>query len=241
MSTKGRHAWHNTAYHLDRGVDVLVSPQELRRRILTDEFDFRTIMSVLEEYSHPRDRITRLLEQGVILQIRRGLYIFAEPFAKHPLSRELLANLVHGPSYVSMESALEYHAMIPEQTMAMTSASFSRGRSFETPVGLFIYRRVPERVFSIGVDRVEIPGGRSFLMARPEKALADMVHIDRGLELRSFRAVEEYLYDNLRIDPASIEALDASLMESISAAYGTGRTGKLAAFLAKCIPEAAQV
>jgi len=48
-------------------------------------------------------------------------------------------------------------------------------------------------------------------------------------------------FDNLRIDPASIEALDASLMESISAAYGTGRTGKLAAFLAKCIPEAAQV
>ncbi|NLI02410.1 MAG: hypothetical protein GX473_03645 [Candidatus Fermentibacter daniensis] len=220
---------------------MLVSPQELRRRILTDEFDFRTIMSVLEEYSHPRDRITRLLEQGVILQIRRGLYIFAEPFAKHPLSRELLANLVHGPSYVSMESALEYHAMIPERTKAVTSASFSRGRSFVTPVGLFIYQRVPERVFSIGVERVEIPGGRSFLMARPEKALADMVHIDRGLELRSFRAVEEYLYDNLRIDPASIEALDASLMESISAAYGTGRTGKLAAFLAKCIPEAAQV
>lgn len=212
---------------------MIVSPQELRRRILTDEFDFRTITSALGEYSHPRDRITRLLEQGVILQIRRGLYIFAEPFSKHPQSRELLANLIHGPSYVSMESALEYHAMIPERTNGVVSASLGRDRRFETKVGLFMYRRVPGRAFSIGVERMEIPGGRFILVARPEKALADMVHIDRNLELRSYRAVEEYLYDSLRIDPASIEALDGSLMGSITATYGTGRTARLAGYLAR--------
>jgi len=34
---------------------------------------------------------------------------------------------------------------------------------------------------------------------------------------------------------------DGVLRPSITAAYGTGRTGKLAAFLARCIPVAAQV
>lgn len=83
---------------------------------------------------------------------------------------------------------------------------------------------------------MEIPGGRSFLLASPEKALADMVHVDRSLELRSFRAVEEYLFDSLRIDPASIDSLDRNLMNEIAAAYGTSRTGRLAAYLVRSIP-----
>lgn len=220
---------------------MIVTPHELRSRILADEFDYRTIMSALGDYSHPRDRITRLLEQGVIVQIRRGLYIFSEPFAKNPSSRELLANLVHGPSYVSMESALEYHAMIPEATSAVTSASLDRSRRFQTRLGLFVYRRIPGRAFGIGVESVEIPGGRSFLVARPEKALADLVHVARSLELRSFRAMEEYLLDSLRIDQASIDALDGSLMNEIAAAYGTGRTGRLAGYLARSNPGVAPV
>lgn len=218
---------------------MIVSPQELRSRISTDEFDYRTIMSVLGEYSRPRDRITRLLAQGVILQARRGLYVFAEPFARFPLSRELLANLIHGPSYLSMESALVYHALIPEHAVEVTSASLGRDRRFETAAGSFTYRRIPGRVFSIGVERVEIPGGRSFLVARPEKALADMVHVDRGLGLRSFMAVEAYLFDSLRIDPAAIDALDGSLLNEIAGAYCTGRTRRLTAYLTRSLPGAA--
>lgn len=210
---------------------MLVNAERLRLRISSDEFDYQTLISALSEYSRPRDRITELLRQDIIIQVRKGLYVFNKPLAKHPISMELLANLIHGPSYVSMESALARHGLIPEHVHAVTSASMSRARRFATTLGLFVYARIPASVFSTGVERFELPDGRAFLLAGPEKALSDKVFADRGLVLRSNRAVEQYLLDSLRIDSSSLANLDGRMVSELASACGSSRVRWLGRFL----------
>ena len=85
---------------------------QMRRNIGGEVFDYQVLLDVLAEYRKPRDRITRLLAGGVIVRVKKGLYCFGEPFRRESLSREYLANLIYGPSYVSLEYALSHHGLI---------------------------------------------------------------------------------------------------------------------------------
>jgi len=60
--------------------------------------------------SRPRDRVTALLRDGHILRVKKGLYVKND--RKEPFSREILANLIDGPSYLSLEYALAYHCSV---------------------------------------------------------------------------------------------------------------------------------
>jgi len=63
------------------------------------------------------------------------------------------------------------------------------------------------------MDRLEIGDGRSFLIALPEKALADKVQSDRGLPLRSRKELGTYLFDNLRLEPETLKEFDPERLE----------------------------
>ena len=68
---------------------------------------------------------------------------------------------------------------------ALTSVTTGRSRKYATAVGPFSYRMIPLAAFRIGMDRVELDDGRSFLIATPEKALADKIRDDRGVPQRT--------------------------------------------------------
>ena len=127
--------------------------------------------------------------------------------------------MICGPSYVSLDYALHYYDLIPERVEAVTSVTVSRGRRFSTPVGLFIYHGVPMRAYPIGIDRVELDGGRSFLIAIPEKALADKTQADRGTAIRTQAEMRTYLLDSLRIDPEELGRLNAETISLIADHY----------------------
>lgn len=193
--------------------------EELRRRISGEEFDYRALLDGLREYDRPRDKITALLKQGTIIRVKKGIYVFGERYRRRPFSREILANMLYGPSYVSLETALHYYGLIPERVEAMTSVTGARGRRFFTPVGLFIYRGVSMNAYRIGIDQVELENGRSFLIATPEKALADKIQADRGTAIRTQAEMRTYLEDSLRIDPEGLENLNAETISLIAAQY----------------------
>ena len=191
----------------------------LRKRVAGEEFDYQVLMDVLRGYEHPRDKITALLRQGIIIRVKKGIYVFGEKYSRGPFSREILANMIYGPSYVSLDYALHYHGLIPERVEAVTSVTSGRGRRFSTPVGLFIYRMIPLRAYQIGIDQVQIEGGRPFLIATPEKALADKIHDDRGTGVRTQEEMKDYLLKNLRVDPESLAKLDADVFALIANRY----------------------
>jgi len=198
--------------------------EDLRRRIEGEEFDYQALLDSLKGYERPRDKITSLLRQGVIIRVKKGIYVFGPKHARRPFSREILANMIYGPSCVSLDYALHYHGLIPERVEAVTSVTSGRARRFTTPVGLFIYRQVPQAAYPVGIDQVQLEGGRSFLMAVPEKALADKIHDDRGTGIRNQGDMRRYLLQNLRIEAESLAKLRK---ETLSILAGRYRSRKL--------------
>ncbi len=205
--------------------------EQLRLTIPFEEFDYQTLLDSLREYAHPRKKISSLLRKGDLIRVKKGLYLFGERYRRTPFCRELLANLIYGPSYISLEYALHYHGLIPERAETFTSVTCGRSRSFETPVGRFSYRMVPLAAYHFGIDRIELADGRSFLMAIPEKALADRVVAERGTGIASQKDLAVYLEENLRIDRESLVQLDSGNLLTVADAYGSRRLKLLAALV----------
>ncbi|MBK8015256.1 MAG: hypothetical protein IPK20_00215 [Betaproteobacteria bacterium] len=204
-----------------------MSNEPLALRIPYEEFDYQILLTALSDYRSPRDRITRLLSQGTIIRVKKGLYVFGEAYRRAPVHVEILANLIYGPSYVSLEYALQHHGLIPERVEAVTSVTVNRTREFSTPIGRFTYRAVPLAAFRAGVERVEVERGRAYLLAVPEKALADKLHADK-VALRTQGDIRAYLDENLRIDPAGIRSLRADLLRDYAGRYRSRRIRLLA-------------
>jgi len=193
--------------------------ETIRKKIEHEEFDYQTLLDCLKDYARPRDKISGLLKQGFIIRVKKGLYIFGDAYRRRPYSREILANLIYGPSYISLDFALQYYSLIPERVEALTSVTTGRSRRFLTPAGLFAYRKIPLEAFRIGMDRVEIGDDRAFLMATPEKALADKLYDSRGAGIHTQKDLIGYLEDNLRIDPVALKDLRSTDLEAVALRY----------------------
>lgn len=189
-----------------------------RSLIPYEEFDYQVLLSALKGYAHPRDKITTLLRKGSIIRIKKGLYIFGEGTRKGLYSQEILANLIYGPSYISLEFALQYYGMIPERVESVTSATPGRSRKFSTPIGQFTYRKIPMAAFRTGVDQVATADGRPFLIAVPEKALADKLRSDR-LPVQTRQGLQNWLFDDLRMEPTVIREMNYSRLEDYASRY----------------------
>jgi len=193
-----------------------------------EEFDYQTLLDILKDYSRPRDKISDLIRKEVIIRIKKGLYVLGEGYRRRPYSRELLANLIYGPSYISLESALQHYGLIPEHVEALTSVTTGRSRKFNTPVGLFIYRQTPLQAFRIGMTRVEMEDRPAFLIATPEKALSDKIREDRGTGIQSRQQMYAYVVENLRIDVMSLERLRPEAVLQIARGYRSRKIRLLA-------------
>jgi predicted transcriptional regulator of viral defense system len=203
---------------------------KIRQNIPGEVFDYQVLQQVLSDYRKPRDRITRLLARGTIVRIKKGLYCFGEAFRNEPLCREYLANLIYGPSYISLDYALSLHGLIPERVETITSVTTRRSRHFDTPLGTFSYRMLNGRRYAVGV-LLERAGKTPFLVASPEKALMDKVWTDKHFSRLRSSEYSAYLYDVLRIDWQSLSQFDCSRLQVIATAYDSAKINKLVRFL----------
>src|SRR3989338_8524225 len=78
----------------------------------------------------------RLKKQGRIESVKRGLYKLSD---EH-IYDLYVANKIYEPSYVSLEFALSYHRVIPENVYEITSITTKTTRRFETLGKIFSYR-----------------------------------------------------------------------------------------------------
>lgn len=162
--------------------------------------DYATLVTLLRDYRFPKDKIAAMEKQQQLIRIKKGLFVVAQQEGTSPISRELIANHLYGPSYVSLESALSYHSLIPERVYRVRSVTMKRFKMYDTPLGVFEYRTVSPEYFSIGIQQQVTQDNTAFLIASPEKALCDLIVLSSGLRLQSSKAVKIYLEENLRID-----------------------------------------
>lgn len=193
--------------------------ESIRKNIPQEEFDYQALLVALGDYARPRDKISDLISKGIIIRVKKGLYVFGDGARQSPYSTEILANLIYGPSYISSDYALQHYGLIPERVEGVTSVTTGRSRRFLTPIGLFIYRMIPVQAFQIGMDRMEIGDGRAFLIATPEKALADKIYEDRGRGLHTQKELADYLERNLRVDLAALRAMNPDQLDAIASRY----------------------
>lgn len=170
-----------------------------------------------------RCRIMRAIDSGEILPIRRGLYCLAPRYNAAGVSRNLLANMIYGPSYISLETALSYHGWIPEAVHSVSSVSLGRAKTFDTPLGFFDYIQVRQTPLLAGVERIvgRNPAQGSFYMAKPLKALADTV-ASRGLDWTGLDPLRE----SLRIDDDCFERIESVDFDELDGVYRSARARK---------------
>ncbi len=172
--------------------------------------------------------IKRAVASGDLVRIRRGLYCLAPMYQKAHLSPYSLAQHVYGPSYISLESALRWYNWIPEAVYSYTSVSLNNSKEFNTPVGLFSYRRVPQKMFYAGVSRQADDNGCVFLIASPLKALADYVYVHKcdwaGLEP---------VIESLRVEVDELECLTNAEFDVITDNYNSRRVQRFCKGLRK--------
>jgi hypothetical protein len=208
----------------------MIDTAQLRQRIQRDIFDYQQLVACLDGFSKPRDKIRRLLSRGGFVRVKKGLYVFCEPFRQGPVSRQLLANLIYGPSYVSLDYGLSHHGLIPERVNAVTSVTPGRSREFGTPFGVFSYRHLCGSRYAAGAT-LEQEGDASFLIASPEKALADKVWADKRFSGSRLADYEPYLLDDLRMDEIRLAGLDSSRLQVVARAYDSQRIHLLVRYL----------
>lgn len=203
----------------------------VRAQIPQEEFDYQTLLCALRQYASPRDKITTLMRQGTIIRIRKGLYIFGEDERKRPFSREILANLIYGPSYISLEYGLQYYGLIPERVETITSVTLGRSRRFSTPIGEFSFRKIPAQAFAEGLDLLDNSGTFSYLIAVPEKALVDKLQSDRGIPIRSLKDMQQYLEEDLRMDLSDLRQMRTSRIMKYASSYHSRKAEWLAEYI----------
>jgi len=196
--------------------------EELRKLCPDEMFDYGMLMYVLRNYRAPHRKITTLLKSEQIIRVKKGLYIFGERYRAEPIQREILANLIYGPSYVSQEYALSYYGLIPERVEMVTSMTPKRNKLFHTPVGTFSYDYLRVDHYTIGVNWEPLDDKRHYLIACPEKALIDSVA--RYRNIKTIKDMTEHLLENLRIEIESLEELDEAQLQKIINVYNIPTT-----------------
>lgn len=149
--------------------------------------------SELAGMADQRGKIARMLQSGELISLRRGLYA-----SRRDLDPHCLGGPIYGPSYISFETALAWHGMIPEGVTEILSATPKRAASFENDFGRFRYRAIPMAVYPIGILRIS-DSDLPFLIASPTKALVDRIALEPGF--RSMADVARWK-EGMRIDTA---------------------------------------
>ncbi len=123
--------------------------------------------------------LTRWQSTGYLVKIRNGFYRFAERPVKGESELFFIANRIYAPSYISLQSALSWHGLIPEGVFTVTSVSTLKTQSFQTPLGNFSWLHLKPALF-FGYQLEALDDFR-FKVADPAKALLDLIYLRPAL------------------------------------------------------------
>ncbi len=184
-------------------LQIMLPIERIRSEISADVFDYTHLVSALSSYSNPRKVITSLLRKGQILRIKKGLYIFSPLWRRKPVNKKYIANIIYGPSAVSLDYALSWHGLIPERVTQITSVTTGRSRKYQTPLGRFSYTRVPQTLFNSGLN-IYRSDDTVWLMSLPVASLVCKAWTDKRFRPASPGSYNSYLFDDLRINEETL-------------------------------------
>ena len=85
-------------------------------------------------------------DKGYVKKIINRWYCFSDLSIDEKLLY-LIANSIYSPSYISFETALSWHELIPEAVYTVTSATSLKTNGFNNETGNFSYRHLKPSLF----------------------------------------------------------------------------------------------
>src|SRR3989338_2230162 len=113
----------------------------------------RDVAAMAKDPQTARNQVSRWQKKGLLIGLRKGMYLLNAQDRTVNLDRYALANILYPPSYVSLESALNFHSLIPERVSDVTSVSTRKTMQFKNGLGNFIYQHIQPKAFR-GFKRV---------------------------------------------------------------------------------------
>ncbi len=172
------------------------------------------VMEALVEYRRPNDKISELLKSGILLSLKKGVYIPGPESNLATPDLFVIANNLRGPSYISLETVLSYWGLIPERVHEISSVTLKRTNVYDTPIGRFSYRTIPSPYYSFGLEQTMISPDQVAMIASREKAICDKIILTSGVNLRSVAQTINFLVEDLRIDRYLLEELDYEVIST---------------------------
>ena len=137
-------------------------------------------------------QLDRWKKKGYLRKIKQGFYSATDQeFDEQFLN--LAANKIYAPSYISLEKALKFYGLIPEEIFLITSVSSKKTVYFKTSVGNFSFRHIKPSLFW-GYRLLE-SNGHAILIAEPEKALLDYFYL-----IPNVRTVDDFAEMRINTD-----------------------------------------
>jgi predicted transcriptional regulator of viral defense system len=160
-------------------------------------------------------QLTRLIKAGVINRASRIWY--ENPFI--PPSSEEIAMVIRYPSYLSMEYALSKQGLLSQTVYTLTLVTTKLPYTYRTDRVIYEYHQISKSLFW-GYQREG-----TVLIAQPEKALLDLIHIrcvkTRELTVRGVASL---------VDDMALHELDLKKLHMYSERF-TPKTRKIIAEL----------
>lgn len=197
--------------------------------ILHPEVDYQSLMAQMPHQSHPRRKLKELQKKGLLIRLKKGFYILSKELIGKEYSTEIAANLIYGPSYLSLEYALSFYNLILERVENFTSVTTQKNKSFATPLGHFTYQHLSSSLYPLGVALKKTSEGRYFQIASPEKALMDIFTLKFKNSIRPQpKDITIALEEDLRIDLDELKnQINKNLLLTMKPHYRGRRWNKL--------------
>ena len=192
---------------------ISVEEQSLLKTLGNIPFEAHVLRNMFSRYQSPEKKILQMVRDGYIIRIKQGLYVVAPAVSGKLLVRELIANHIYGPSYLSAHFALRPYGLIPERVTVMSSFTTRHTREFDTPVGLYTYRQVNSDYFPIGITMKE-EEGVTFMIATAEKAVCDMLMVEKFVPDQSLSRLEIFFEEDMRIDLDDLRQLNPDIIKA---------------------------
>ncbi|MBO7069105.1 MAG: hypothetical protein J6W52_10605 [Bacteroidaceae bacterium] len=174
------------------------------------------IASLYPNITSANRKVANLERDGQIIRLKRGMYVVNPNESGKLLSLGLIGNVLYGPSYVSMLTALREYGLIPERVEVIESMTTHLTISFDNPVGRFEYHHCPKDYYSIGITQRE-EEGITYLIATPEKALCDYIVCTPRLPLRFIKDIYIFLEEDLRLDMNAFMEMNVDVFKQCAA------------------------
>ena len=173
-----------------RTIDVLRILQRFNKRIYSFS-DLKKLLNI-EDDDSLYVKISRLVESGLLKRIKKGVYYLE---GREPDSFEI-ANVLYEPSYLSLETALNYYGILVQTPYIIFSITTKRAKKFIFNNIEYHYLQINKKYFK-GYRKE-----KDFLIATPEKALVDTLY---------FMALGKTEVD---IDELNLELVDKNILKS---------------------------